>query len=87
MLLFMVPADSDDIHNEYKILLNELQQYNPELLDKKRLLAISKSDMLDQELIEEIEKDLPDIPYLFISSITGFGIQQLKDMIWDMMNS
>ena len=86
ILLFMVPADSDDIHKEYNILVNELKQYNPELLDKKRLLAISKSDMLDHELMEEIEKDLPDIDYIFISSITGFGIVQLKDKLWDLMN-
>ncbi len=86
ILLFMIPADSDNIHNEYKILLNELEQYNPELLDKGRLLAISKSDMLDDELMEEIELDLPDIPYLFISSITGQGIKQLKDMIWQGIN-
>ncbi|MEA3443285.1 MAG: GTPase ObgE [Bacteroidota bacterium] len=86
MLLFMVPADADNIHKEYKILVNELEQFNPELLDKNRLLAISKSDMLDQELIEEIEQDLPDMPYIFISSITGQGIKQLKDMIWGRLN-
>ena len=86
MLLFMVPADSDDIHKEYKILVNELKQYNPELLDKKRILSISKSDMLDQELMEEIELDLPDIPYLFISSLAAIGLQQLKDMIWANLN-
>lgn len=86
MLLFMVPADSDDIHKEYKILLHELEQYNPELLDKQRLLAISKSDLLDKELMEEIELDLPAIPYVFISSITGQGIKQIKDMIWAELN-
>jgi GTPase len=86
MLLFMVPADSDDIHKEYKILLNELEQYNPELLDKERILAITKSDMLDDELMEEIEKDLPDVSYLFISSIVQKGLSQLKDMIWEMLN-
>ena len=86
MLLFMIPADSDDIKNEYEILLNELRQFNPELLDKKRMLAITKSDMLDEELMEEIELDLPDLPYLFISSITNVGIDQLKDLIWKMMN-
>ena len=64
VLLFMVPSDSEDIHGEYKILLNELKQYNPELLDKKRLLAISKSDFIDKELMSEMEKDLPDIPYV-----------------------
>ena len=87
MLLFMIPADSPDIANEYKILLNELKQYNPELLDKKRALAISKSDMLDDELEKEIAQHLPDIPYVFISSITGKGIQELKDMLWKEMNS
>ncbi len=86
MLLFMVPADSDDIHKEYKILLNELKQYNPELLDKKRLLAVTKSDMLDDELMEEMAKDLPEIPHLFISSITNYNISELKDLIWKMMN-
>lgn len=82
MLLFMVPCDSDDIHNEYKTLLGELEKYNPELLDKKRILAITKSDMLDDELIQEIKKDLPDIPNLFISSVSQKGIQELKDLIW-----
>ena len=85
-LLFMVPADSDDIRKEYNILLNELKQYNPELLDKKRLLAISKSDMLDEELIEEIEKDLPSVPYIFISSFTQQGIIELKDKLWTLLN-
>lgn len=87
LLLFLVPADADDIHKEYKILLNELAQYNPELLDKRRVLAISKSDMLDEELIEELSKDLPDIPYIFISSITGMGITSLKDLLWRELNS
>jgi GTP-binding protein len=82
ILLFMVPADSDDIHQEYRILLNELKQYNPELLDKKRLLAISKSDMIDEELQTEIEADLPSIPYVFISSVAQKGITELKDMLW-----
>ncbi len=82
MLLFMVPCDSDDIHNEYKTLLGELEKYNPELLDKKRILAVTKSDMLDDELIQEIKKDLPDIPKLFISSVSQKGIQELKDLIW-----
>ena len=82
MLLFMVPCDSDDIHKEYKTLLSELEKYNPELLDKKRVLAISKSDMLDEELVQEIKKDLPDIPHLFISSVAQKGIQELKDLIW-----
>lgn len=83
MLLFMIPCDSDDIHQEYKTLLSELELYNPELLDKKRILAITKSDMLDPELIQELKKDLPPISYLFISSVTQTGIQELKDLIWE----
>ncbi|MGE4287349.1 MAG: GTPase ObgE [Salinivirgaceae bacterium] len=86
MLLFLVPADSEDIHNEYKILVNELKLYNPELLDKKRILAISKSDMLDEELKKEVEQDLPDIPYVFISSVAQLGLQDLKDLIWNALN-
>ena len=83
LLLFIVSADSADIRKEYGILLNELRLYNPELLDKKRLLAISKSDMLDDELIEAMRKELPaDVPTVFISSITQFGIPDLKDRIW-----
>ncbi len=86
-LLFMIPADSDDITKEYEILLNELRKYNPELLDKGRLLAISKSDMLDDELIDEIKTDLPkNIPHVFISSITTYGITELKDLIWEELN-
>lgn len=87
MLLFMVPADSKNHLNEYKILLDELDKYNPELLDKQRFLAISKSDMLDQELMKEISKELKGIPHLFFSSITGFNLQQLKDKIWEILNS
>jgi GTPase len=83
LLLFMVPSDAKDIAGEYEILLNELRKYNPELLDKKRLLAVTKSDMLDDELIEAISKELPkDIPSVFISSITQQGIVELKDLIW-----
>ena len=86
-LLFMVPADSDDIAKEYKILLGELQKYNPELLDKDRILAISKSDMLDEELIAEIKEELPtDLPSLFISSVAQQGITELKDLIWKKLN-
>lgn len=86
-LLFMVPADAKDIKKEYEILLNELKQYNPELLDKKRLLAISKSDLLDEELMMEMQQELPEkIPSIFISSITGKGITELKDMIWNTLN-
>ncbi|WP_352420928.1 GTPase ObgE [Proteiniphilum sp.] len=87
LLLFVIPADADDIKKEYNILLNELTQYNPELLDKTHLLAISKADMLDEELMQEMSFDLPDIPYLFISSITGYGIPALKDMLWRALNS
>ena len=86
-LLFMVPADADDIAKEYEILLGELKKYNPELLDKDRILAISKSDMLDDELKEEIAKDLPkDIPSLFISSVAQQGLTELKDVIWKKLN-
>lgn len=86
MLLFLIPTDADNIRKEYEILLNELREYNPELLDKQRLLAISKADMLDEELMEEMRAELPDVPYTFISSITGYGIQPLKDQIWQMLN-
>ena len=87
ILLFIIPADSDDIKNEYNILLNELKEYNPELLDKSHLLAISKSDMLDEELTDAITKELPNVPYVFFSSITGKGVQLLKDMVWKELNS
>lgn len=88
MLLFMIPSDSKDIATEYEILLNELKQYNPELLDKERLLAVTKSDMLDDELKKEIKEHLPkQIPHIFISSLTGEGIPQLKDMLWKRLNS
>ncbi|MBB6610845.1 GTPase ObgE [Pontibacter sp. Tf4] len=88
MLLFMVSCESADIAEEYKILLHELETYNPELLDKKRILAITKSDMLDEELENEMLKTLPpDLPTVFISSITGKNITQLKDMIWNALNS
>jgi GTP-binding protein len=87
VLLFLIPADSKDVKTEYNILLNELSKYNPELLDKKRLLAISKSDMLDDELFQELKKDLPsDIPSVFISAITNQGIQELKDLIWNTLH-
>mgnify|MGYP002837471293 FL=1 len=86
-LLFMVPADADDIAKEYKILLGELQKYNPELLDKDRILAVSKSDMLDEELKAEIAKELPkDLPSLFISSAAQQGLTELKDLIWQKLN-
>ena len=87
-LLFMVPADADDITKEYNILLKELQKYSPELLDKERILAISRSDMLDDELIEEIKQDLPkDITSIFISSVAQKGITELKDLIWKQLNN
>ncbi|MCE2495303.1 MAG: GTPase ObgE [Flavobacteriales bacterium] len=87
-LLFLVPADADDIANEYSILLEELRKYNPELLDKNRILAISKNDMLDDELRAEIRKTLPtDIPHLFISSVAQQGLDQLKDMIWERLHA
>jgi len=87
ILLFLIPADADNINKEYDILLKELKTYNPELLDKKRILAVSKSDMLDDELIEEMTKEIPNnIPYIFISSITNTGITELKDMLWKAMN-
>ena len=86
-LLFMVPIDSDDIDKEYHILLNELKQYNPELLDKSRLLAITKSDIFDEEMIEDLKAELPnDIDTVFISSITNQGIAALKDELWKKMN-
>jgi len=88
ILLFMVPADSDDIRKEYEILLNELIQYNPELMDKQRVLAITKSDMLDEELMQALSMELPDnVPYVFISSITNFGVSTLKDLLWRELNS
>jgi GTP-binding protein len=83
ILLFMVPADADHIGDQYRILLNELKKYNPELLDKKRLLAISKSDLLDEELMEGLKAEIPEeLPYLFISSVTGYHLNELKYMIW-----
>ena len=87
LLLFMVPGDTDDIRKEYDILLNELATFNPEMLDKQRVLAITKSDMLDEELINMLEPTLPkNVPHIFISSVTGMGIQQLKDMLWTELN-
>ena len=83
VLLFMVPADADDITAQYEVLLNELEQFNPKLMDKHRILAISKSDMLDDELKEEIKKTLPDdLPHVFISAVTGYGLTELKDTLW-----
>lgn len=88
VLLFMIPADSDDAAKEFEILKNELHQYNPEMLQKEFVIAISKSDMLDDELKKELEKELPEnIPHVFISSITGDGLQNLKDILWKKLNS
>jgi GTP-binding protein len=87
ILLFMVPADSDDIAREYNILLNELKKYNPQLVSKQRILAITKCDMLDDELISEMRKELPaGIQAVFISSVSGLGISELKDLIWTEIN-
>ena len=86
-LLFMIPADTDDINTEYTVLLKELKKYNPELLDKDRILAISKSDMLDDELKDEISKNFPkDLPCMFISSVAQQGLIELKDLIWEKLN-
>lgn len=90
LLLFLIPSDSKNIRNEYEILLKELHLYSPELLNKKRVLAISKTDLLDDELKsetkKEVKKELPDIPVLFISSITGKGLDELKDLLWNELN-
>ncbi|MCX6267726.1 MAG: GTPase ObgE [Bacteroidetes bacterium] len=82
-LLFMVPVDSRDIRSEYNILLNELAQYNPELLDKTRVLAITKSDLADAEILDELKKDLPELPTVFISSHKQTGLEKLKKMLWE----
>jgi GTP-binding protein len=87
MLMFMVPSDSRDIAGEYGILLTELEKYNPELLDKQRLLVITKCDLLDEELTEEIKKELPSITYHFISAVANIGLVSLNDTIWKMLNS
>ncbi len=88
VLLFVIPADSADHLKEFKVLVNELEQYNPELLDKQFLIAISKSDMLDDELKTAIAAELPeDVPHVFISSVTQTGLQELKDILWDALTS
>ena len=88
LLLFMVPGDTDDIKKEYEVLLGELENFNPEMLDKHRVLAITKCDLLDEELIEMLKETLPtDLPVVFISSVTGQGIQELKDVLWKELNS
>ena len=86
-LLFMVPVDSKDIRKEYLILLNELEQYNPELLDKTRVLAVTKSDLADDEIIRDLKKDLPEIPVVFISSHKKTGLEKLKQMLWEQLIS
>lgn len=87
ILLFLIPADSKDHREEFNVLLNELKQYNPELLDKKFIIAISKTDMLDDELKRAIEKDLPsNIPHLFVSSVSNQGLRELKDLLWQTLN-
>ena len=89
-LLFLIPADSKDIKNEYDILLGELRKFNPEMLDKERMVVISKSDMLDQELKDEmsvvLKKELHDVPFMFISSVAQLGLTELKDKLWKMLN-
>ena len=88
LLLFMVPGDTDDIRREYEVLLNELATFNPEMMDKQRILAITKSDMLVEELIQMLGEHLPEeVPHVFISSLTGQGIQELKDLLWVALNS
>lgn len=88
LLLFMVPGDTDDIKREYDILLNELAQFNPDMLDKERVLAITKCDLIDEELMGWLEPNLPaDIPHAFISGVSGLGLQQLKDVLWKELNS
>lgn len=87
VLLFMIPADADDIKKEYEILVDELRRYNPELLDKDRIVAVTKADMLDEELMSEMKEELNDFPFTFISSITMFGITELKDLLWKALQS
>ena len=88
ILLFLIPADAKDINEQYRILLGELRKYNPELLDKKRLLAISKVDMLDEQLMKEMEREIPnDLPYVVISSVSQFNLEKLKDLIWQAIHS
>lgn len=86
MLLFMIPADSDDVYRQYEILVNELNMYNPELLDKKRALAITKCDLVDEQTRKNIAMHLPQLPTVFISSVTGEGIEKLKDLLWRNLN-
>ena len=84
----MVPGDTDDIKREYEILLNELRQFNPEMLDKHRVLAVTKCDLLDDELIEMLRETLPDdLSVVFISAVTGYGLEELKDVLWRELNA
>jgi len=88
LLLFMIPGDTDDIRRDYEVLLRELTNYNPELLNKQRVLAITKADLLDEELMQMLSDDLPtDLPHIFISSVTGFHITQLKDILWQQLDT
>ncbi len=88
LLLFMVPGDTDDIKREYEILLNELRSFNPEMLSKHRVLAVTKCDLLDDELISMLRETLPtDLPVVFISAVTGYGLDELKDVLWEELNS
>ena len=88
LLLFMVPGDTDDIRHEYEVLLNEVSTFNPQLLDKQRVLAITKSDLLDDELVELLSQNLPDdLPHVFISAVAGKGLTELKDILWEALNS
>jgi GTP-binding protein len=91
ILIFLIPADADDIKKEYEILLDELRRYNPEILDKDRVIVISKCDMLDEELTAEMKTNLDatfkDIPYLMISSVAQQGLTELKDVLWKMLNT
>jgi GTP-binding protein len=87
MLLFIIPSDSKNIRDEYNILVNELKQYNPELLDKKRIVGISKTDLIDAELKQEMDKELPPVPCVFFCSVNQSGLLELKDLIWKMLNN
>ncbi|MGM9704695.1 MAG: GTPase ObgE [Prevotella sp.] len=88
LLLFMIPGDTDDIRHEFDVLLNELRQFNPDMLDKHKVLAVTKCDLLDEELIDMLKETMPeDIPVVFISSVTGYGITELKDVLWRELNS
>ena len=88
LLLFMVPAEADNIKRDYEVLLNELKKFNPEMLDKHRVLAVTKSDLIDAELENMLREELPtDLPVVFISAVTGYGLDELKDVLWRELNS